>query len=166
MIPHHHLIAGPVEGEVACYGRNRFDVRRYRTRFDTCDCLSHRMARPWYQVTGDSYIIHAEGVGTPGDAGRYMAKYLTKTFGMESRLEVLGMTRRWSTSRGWPGGGRMRLAIKDWDMIMALPGSRVLSESGSEGALEREGEDLTRAFGERGKRRRYVAAVKEIVRID
>ena len=166
MVPHHHLVAGPVQGEVACYVRDRFDIRRYRKRFDTCDCLSHRLARPWQQVTRDSYIVHVERVGTPGDAGRYMGKYLTKTFGMESRMSMLGMSRRWSSSRGWPGGGRMRLRIKDWDLIQSLPGHRTLEELGSEAGLEREGEDLTRAFVERSRRRRFLAAAKEIVKID
>ncbi len=39
-----------------------------------------------------------------------MGKYLGKTFGTEGRLKALGMSRRWSSSRGWPGNGRMRLA--------------------------------------------------------
>ncbi len=38
-----------------------------------------------------------------------MAKYLAKTFGAEGRHKALGMSRRWSSSRGWPGSGRMRL---------------------------------------------------------
>ncbi len=35
-----------------------------------------------------------------------MAKYLAKTFAGVDRLKALGMSRRWSTSRGWPGNGR------------------------------------------------------------
>ncbi len=46
-----------------------------------------------------------------------MAKYLGKTFGQEDRAKELGMKRRWSSSRGWPGAGRMQLEpslTKDW----------------------------------------------------
>jgi len=46
-----------------------------------------------------------------------MGKYLAKTFAAQSRHEALGMTRRWSSSRDWPGSGRIRLEpslTSDW----------------------------------------------------
>lgn len=109
MIPHHHLVAGPVEGEVRCYGSD-FDMRGFRRRFDNCACLSHRLSREWKEVTGDSEIVHTVPVVGSKGAGSYMAKYLAKTFGMESRLSRVGMSRRWSSSRGWPGTGRLHLS--------------------------------------------------------
>ena len=109
MTPHHHLVIGTVEGQVRCHGRN-VDMRKYRARFDNCACLSHRFARPWKEVTGDSYMVFATEVVGAAGAGGYMGKYLDKTFGMEDRLRAVGMQRRWSSSRGWPGSGRLRLA--------------------------------------------------------
>ena len=111
-IPHHHLVAGPVEGQVRCYGPD-FDMRDFRRRFASCECLSHRLSRHWLEVTGDSEIVHTVPVLGAKGAGSYMAKYLAKTFGMESRLRSVGMSRRWSSSRGWPGTGRLHLAQSD-----------------------------------------------------
>lgn len=155
-IPHHHLIIGPVQGEVNCWD-GRFDIKQYRERFDKCECLSHSFARPWYEVTGDSYIVHTLQASAGEGAGRYMGKYLQKTFGMEGRLKALGMDRRWSSSKGWPGGGRMRLATKDWDLIVALPGHKTARELGSsEEILQREGEELTAQLGAKRHHRRNV----------
>ena len=161
MMPHHHLVIGPVEGEVACYDGEHFDIRRYRKRFDYCACLSHSFARPWFEVTGDSYIVHAIAAHGERNIGSYMGKYLTKTFGMEGRLNTLGVSRRWSNSKGWPGGGRMRLATKDWDMIMALPGHKTVRENASDPVLlEREGEDVTRALSEKRHHRRNIEYIR------
>ena len=108
--PHHHLVMGTIEdGEsIRCWS-GQLPIRQYERRFATCECLAHTLARHWYVVTGDSYIIHATPVLGARGAGGYMAKYLGKTFGAEGRLKALGMRRRWSSSRGWPGGGRQRL---------------------------------------------------------
>ena len=107
--PHHHLIAGPIEGRMRCYG-NALDIRRYDQHFNTCDCLSHRLARPWLEITGDSRIVHVAPVTSARGAGAYMAKYLMKVFGQERPSLELGMTRRWSSARGWPGSGTLQLA--------------------------------------------------------
>ena len=121
MVPHYHVVLGPLRSyltsEVRCYG-DKLYIRRYNQRFDSCACLSHRFARAWYEVTGDSYIVQATPVIPGKDAGGYMAKYLTKTFGAEGRMKALGMKRRWSSSRGWPGSGRPRLrpsVEKNWE---------------------------------------------------
>lgn len=109
-VPHHHLIVGPVSGTMRCYGRETFDVRRHVARMDDCDCLSHVWSRAWLAVTGDSYICHVTPVVGPGGAGAYMAKYMGKSHGARAKLKGLGYARRWSSSRDWPGGGRLRLA--------------------------------------------------------
>ncbi len=116
--PHHHLVAGPIsDGErVRCWTGN-LRIREYERRFESCDCLAHSIARHWYAVTGDSYIVHTTPVVGARGAASYMAKYLVKTFGQEDRAKALGMRRRWSSSRGWPGAARQRLAptlTKDW----------------------------------------------------
>lgn len=63
----------------------------------------------WFEITGDSYIVHVmEIVGAAG-AASYMAKYVAKTF--DGRIaEGLGMRRRWSSSGGFPFGGLIKLA--------------------------------------------------------
>ncbi len=60
-------------------------------------------------MTGDSYIVHVNPVVGAWKAGSYMAKYMVKEFESE-RAKTLGMARRWSSSRGWPGSGRLCLA--------------------------------------------------------
>ncbi len=116
--PHHHLVTGPIRSDeqLRCWTGD-LRIRRYERRFETCDCLAHTMARHWYAVTGDSYIIHATPVLGSNGAATYMAKYLAKTFGNEGRAKALGMRRRWSSGRGWPGAARQRLAPtvdEDW----------------------------------------------------
>ncbi len=107
-IPHHHVVIGTIgsDEEVNCYG-DRLVIRRYEQRFDTCACLSHRAARTWEAITKDSYIVHTREVHGEKHAGRYMAKYMRKTF------KAPVFTRRWATSHGWPGGGRLRLKQTD-----------------------------------------------------
>ncbi len=109
--PHHHLVMGPVpqEKRVRCWKRyESLDATHYLRNLDSCACLSHTMAREWYAVTGDSWLIHGMPVYSAKGAGSYMAKYMGKEFDGDRAAE-LGMQRRWSTSRGWPGTSRMRL---------------------------------------------------------
>ncbi len=108
--PHHHLVAGtiPDDERIRCWS-GELRIQQYLARFDSCECLAHALARHWYAVTGDSFIVHTTPVLGGGGAGAYMAKYLAKTFGAEDRFKALGMRRRWSSSRGWPGSGRQRL---------------------------------------------------------
>ena len=114
--PHHHLVSGQKAGTKAkigglrCYGRD-FDVRSFKRAFDRCDCLSHALSRMWLQVTGDSWLVHVVPVSGAAGAASYMAKYVTKGFGMHpgDRLMSTGMERRYSTSNDWPWGGRMQL---------------------------------------------------------
>lgn len=150
MMPHHHVMMGPVEGKGRCYG-NSFYIRNYRRQFDSCECLSHRLGRHWKEVTGDSYIVHVVPVMAGAGAGRYMAKYLGKTFGAESRLAAVGTTRRWSTSRGFPGL-RYGLKNKDWSLIIHIPGHQGAVEAGNPDLLERSGNDIVTAVMERRKR--------------
>lgn len=110
-IPHFHLVAGTVseEDKVRCWSGPHLRIREYERRWAACDCVAHRISRVWWSITGDSYVVDARLVEGGRDPGDYMAKYLTKGFGQERRMKELGMARRWSSSRGWPGSGRMRL---------------------------------------------------------
>ena len=79
-VPHHHLVIGPVSGSIKCWPRNGFRIERYRARMGSCVCLAHKVARQWYEVTGDSYIVHTVIVTGAGGAGGYMSKYMGKEF--------------------------------------------------------------------------------------
>ena len=108
--PHWHLVAGPIQHErIRCWS-GKLRTKQYLRHWKTCDCLAHEFSRAWFSITGDSFIIHATPVLGARGAGAYMAKYMVKTFGAETRLKALGMARRWSSSRGWPGSGQLRLA--------------------------------------------------------
>lgn len=145
--PHHHLVIGPVERRVSCWGAD-FSVKTYRKRFKTCQCLAHVVGRAWWKVTGDSYIVHTRAILSGEKTGYYLAKYLTKA-SEDDRVE-LGMARRWSNSRGWPGSGRMRLAVSiglGWKRS-AYRSGRVDSdiEGGPAALLVRHGDNIVRAL--------------------
>lgn len=115
-MPHHHVVmtqTEPSRRRVRCYG-NRFDVRRFKLRARDCDCWSHIISRLWERVTKDSYITHGMPVGGAKGMATYLSKYMMKTFGEDRQ------GRRWSTSRGWPGNGRVRLrqtVRKNWATV-------------------------------------------------
>lgn len=106
--PHLHLVMGPTTGRICCYGRLR-PLGKWFVRDRSCKCLSHRLSRVWEAVTGDSWIVYCVPVTSPDRAGNYLLKYMAKGMGKRGNLEALGFKRRWSTSRGWPGKGRIRL---------------------------------------------------------
>jgi len=110
-IPHHHLVMGPIPSEIPirCWRRGQKIVAEwYLARAERCQCLSHRISREWLKVTEDSWMVHTVPVTSGKGAGGYLAKYMRKEFNVE-RAGLLGMARRWSTSRGWPGPKRVRL---------------------------------------------------------
>lgn len=158
-IPHHHVVCGPVEGQVRCHGRKirkGRETAEYRQRMPYCQCISHVFAREWYGITGDSFICFAVEVDSARKAGSYLSKYLDKTF------DGPWVTRRFSTSRGWPGNGRMRLAYtteEGWSHVI-MHGRDRFDSSGvelnreEEDLLERKGESLTEALAARASERR------------
>ena len=108
--PHFHLIAGPINGarQINCWGSS-LEIRRYRERLASCECVAHTFARSWSRVQrGESYLVHALEVNSAKGAGKYLGKYMAKT--LVDEAESRGMGRRWSTSRGWPAEPRVRLA--------------------------------------------------------
>ena len=122
-MPHHHLVMGKIPGgvEINCWQPGAFKEPAYADVWETCLCLSHRLSRVWWEVTKDSYIVHTVPVITAYGAGGYMAKYMSKQFD-EKRAATLGMERRWSTSRGWPGNGHLRLKQLEWHSTLFRPG--------------------------------------------
>lgn len=106
--PHLHLVMGPVEGHLRCYGPRR-KIGDWFRRDRDCACLSHRLSRIWEQVTGDSWVVYLVEVSGGGGAAGYLSKYMAKTHEQRALLWEAGFSRRWSTSKGWPGGGRIRL---------------------------------------------------------
>lgn len=133
--PHFHLIAGPIpEGKpINCWGSS-LEIRTYRERLESCECVAHTFARSWSRVQrGESYLVHAIAVSSAKGAGKYLAKYMGKAQGGVVNHNT-GMKRRWSTSRGWPAEKRVRLVgsidgdgwtrrswaagpVRDWDEL-------------------------------------------------
>lgn len=106
--PHLHLVMGPVTGKLRCYGPGK-KIGEWFQKDRECSCLSHRLSRVWESVTGGSWVVFLVEVTSPSGAGSYLGKYMAKGHRQRQDLWEAGFTRRWSTSRGWPGGGRLRL---------------------------------------------------------
>ena len=150
--PHLHLVVGPLMTRARCYGAEGLDVRRFQRRMAFCDCMAHVVSRVWLGVTGDSYIVDATPVVGARGAGRYLAKYMRKGALNRGVLERLGFKRRWSSSRGWPGSGRVRLRYSvdhEWariDLTWAFGSSwareRFRKQDPNHRLLERVGDDL------------------------
>lgn len=160
-MPHHHVVMGQQEGQrVRCYGRD-FDVRAFERKFDSCDCASHSMARVWYAITGDSYIVHTMPVGGPKGAANYLSKYMMKTF---TRSPDVGK-RRWSCSRDWPGTGRLRLTNtvrKNWAVVHYRLTDEVIPES-DPGLDERSGPAWAIEWFEKSKRAQAINEMRMLI---
>ncbi len=167
--PHHHIVVGPIDDSpLACW--TVFDIAQYRARFGTCHCLAHRIARQWYAVTGDSYIVHACEVLSGPYAGWYMGKYLDKTFLIEQRVERLGFARRWSTSAGWPTYGKAQLKQTTeggWEKREFRPGKVEEKDlGGPESLLERVGDPRVLAKIAKAKNQRSAIELERMTRHD
>lgn len=169
MTPHHHLVMGPIDGKIRCWS-TRFDVQDYKRRLDSCVCLAHVFARSWRVVTKDSWIVHTVPVTGAAGASSYMAKYLTKSFGTEARLASVGMSRRWSSSRGWPGSVGLKLAQTDRQGWIAQEFHYGRNHFGlvdeSEYLKERAGSDLMLALADRRNGKRVVRTLERIINHD
>lgn len=157
-VPHHHLLVGPISGAMRCYRSDTFDARRHLNRIDSCSCLSHTWSRNWLAVTGDSYICHVTPVLGPGGAGAYLGKYMAKNHTERELLGHLGYARRWSSSRTWPGGGRLRLLQTvegGWNNITwtAMYIEQAEMDRNPRHLLQRTGENLTLALADKRSKR-------------
>ena len=166
-IPHHHIVLGPMDPtqQMRCHGRSirkGKETRVYISRIPTCTCLSHRFARAWVHITGDSFMCFATEVTSAVGAASYMAKYMQKTF-----LRKGYDGRRFSTSRDWPGGERIRLRVTQeggWSHIRRWPLSHFPSTENlnprEEDLLDRVGDDITIAI----MRRKQIKAAERLYR--
>lgn len=80
------------------------------------DCLTHIVARWWYKITGDSFVVDVKKTYSEG-VSFYLAKYVSKGFLDREELERRGFTRRYTTSRSWPSVRRRALGtiLEAWD---------------------------------------------------
>ncbi len=166
--PHHHILIGPVEGKIRCHGktiaRGR-ETANYLRALPLCVCLSHQFARAWLATTGDSFMCFATPVWGPIGAAAYMAKYLVKAFLLPQRKD-----RRFSTSRNWPGGRRIRLQVtidKGWSHIRRWPAHSFstmydLNEHQAD-LLQRNGDDITFKIARRQSKKAATIAFRKVL---
>lgn len=169
--PHLHVMMGPVNGKLRCYGKEDIVAQVFKAAGKAgCGCLSHRLSDVWASVTGDSWVVHVVPVVGAGGAASYMAKYLPKGFDERDELERLGFKRRWSSTRGWPGGGRLRLRVtveEGWNAVTFGPkGFKGYAPVPSESTLgldDRVGTDLAVALVARNASRRVVNKLRRML---
>lgn len=163
-MPHHHVVMGPIPSglEMRCYGIE-FDYRRFiGSRWYTCECLSHKASRIWWEITKDSWNTHVVPVLGERGAAAYMGKYLGKGF-------ALANGRRWSSSRGWPGAGRMRLqaTVDDddgWVVRTYFEGH--LDDMYVDDSIARAGTRLEKAYHQLEQKRSTVRKLGGYIRVD
>lgn len=128
---HYHLVVRGVKNP-ACYpgGPDEwFDEQLFRRRFDCCECFSHRLSREWYDVTKDTYLVHAKKVSSARQTAGYLAKYMVKQFATREGLDKLGVKRRFSFNQRWPKFERARYVQSKgaggpgWDEIIIVHGN-------------------------------------------
>lgn len=167
-IPHHHLVMGPIKGEMRCHGRRvnkGAETTEYVAKIGVCRCMSHIFAEAWLAVTGDSYMCFGTEVRSGVGAGGYMGKYLDKTFHRKTAA------RRYTMSRGFPGGKRIRLKVTEeggWSHIRRWEGDKfTLTEDlnvHEKDLLERIGEPLMMAIALRVANKKAKMEYKRLMR--
>lgn len=114
-------------------------------------------------MTGDSYIVHTMPVVGAAGAAAYLAKYVRKSFGAEKRMAEFGMSRRWSTSKGWPGSGALKLQQVEWSLIQHYPGHYCDEEASNDPVLlTRQGTDVALALAQRRANRRGSGVLRKV----
>lgn len=155
--PHHHVVIGPVSGVIRCHGKTIKKGREtyeYMKRIKWCECTAHIFSRTWQKITGDSFMCFAVAVTNSSGAGTYMSKYMQKNF----MRPTTG--RRFTTSRDWPGGQRIRLAVtlaKGWSHIQRWEGSWFPNgydlNPNEKDLLVRVGDDITMKIARRNSKK-------------
>lgn len=122
--------------------------------------MVHEIARHWWAITGDSYIVHGVAVVSASGAGAYIGKYLLKGYQSGEVEGETGLSRRWSTSRGWPGNDKLRLAQTSrggWAVKRFSPGHVDAGRlGGPDWLLEREGTDIALASKKQREARKLI----------
>lgn len=115
---HLHNIVGGVSTRVSCcVGRTRTLKCGHRWNKEWAlaecprNCLEHELAKLWFAITGDSFVVDARLVLGAAGAASYLTKYLVKGMYDRTVMENRGFSRRWSTSRNWPKPEQMQFAI-------------------------------------------------------
>lgn len=156
--PHLHLVMGgitPKDRVPCCTGKGADGkcihpwTKKWALGPCRKDCLEHELAKVWYYITHDSWVIDCrEVVGFKG-AGSYMAKYFTKAALSYDVLANLGFTRRWSCSRNWPRRPKEQLmvtALGGWDGVEFVysNGDSYVNDMGDELVIESEKSPLAK----------------------
>ena len=119
----HHLVGGPTTARKATCRSPQERYRAWMKRTCKVDCLEHQISSLWQGVTSDSFVVDVSVVRDPARCAGYLAKYLSKGFRDRETLEALGFSRRWSCSRGWPGGSKLHYRGTDegWSGVILVP---------------------------------------------
>lgn len=121
---HLHGIVLNVKGRASCRTKPT-QRKKWMTGNCSVNCLEHDLARAWYEVTGDSYVVDCQVVRTANGICNYVIKYMDKTFANREAIEERGIKRRWSASRNWPRCEPLRLKgteVEAWTQIKVIDG--------------------------------------------
>lgn len=168
--PHLHLVMGPIVGSIRCYGKEKVNAKKFQAGLESCKCLSHELSRAWNRVVPDTWLVHTVPVEGPAGAAGYMLKYLAKGYKQHGNLDRLGFKRRWSSSRGWPGTGRIILrgteekawARVDWNSGKK-PIAHLEAQPDDHRLLERVGRKQSLADAEKIGRASQIKRLKRMV---
>jgi hypothetical protein len=183
---HLHILFGNVEHRVRCWTKDEYKLMgkrawgtwfRSKERWETCDCLTHRMSRHWYALTGDSWVVFGEPVTGAETAGKYLSKYMAKDM-PHSRdygqmMDILGFSRRWSCSQDWPRDEKIQTLLTKsgnppkttWYPYNNQLAQRVRqSEASGEGdwILRRGGGRMWQDIADRNKRNYQMAKLRRL----
>ncbi len=136
-----------------------------------CDCVGHELSRVWQSITGDSYMVFAVPVYGSSGAANYVAKYLIKGEMHRKELEALGFKRRFSISRKWPGGKRLRLygtEIGAWvstsfEYGHKEPDMEAMGHRQDSGLLSRVGDPVAMELDRRSRLRKKAKTLRGLV---
>jgi len=140
---------------------------------EVCDAF----AEAWWHVTRDSVVVDAQAVLSASQLAGYLSKYFAKGMEAFEPLKRMGFSRRWSRSRGWPGGQlRMRGTVEEkWSGSQftkvgefGLQNRRRFEiqqkRQGRHPLFERVGDDLAVALADRKGKRRLSKMSTELLR--
>lgn len=136
-----------------------------------CQCIGHELSRVWKDITGDSWVVFAVPVYGSSGAANYLAKYLMKNEMHREELEALGFKRRFSISRKWPGGKRLRLygtEIGAWsgswfEYGYRKPDMEAMGHRQDSGLMHRVGDKVAMEVDRRNRLRKGVKTMESIV---
>lgn len=152
----HSMIGGLTGNRIDCCQRSGKNCRHKRDKawaMAHCgkDCLEHEIAKTWYKITGDSWVVDARAIRGSVGAASYLSKYLAKQMQDRRMLTSMGFHRRWSCSRNWPSPQRLRFAVtaaNGWERVSFHPATSVLRDHLLSHAKWSEGSGYATKVGE------------------